>query len=40
MLTRLEADDWWDTTDGTQYGHEEDEYTEHYDDYYEQQEHQ
>ncbi len=35
MLTHLEADDWGDTTDGTQYGHEEKhECTEHYDDSY------
>jgi hypothetical protein len=45
MLTRLEADDWRDTTDGTQYEQEDHGYTEHYDDsydhdYQEHQEHQ
>jgi hypothetical protein len=40
MLTRLEADDWGDTADGTHYGQEEHEYTEHYAESYEQQEHQ
>ena len=32
MLTRLTADDWGDTTDGTQYEHEDQEYTEQYGD--------
>ena len=44
MLTRLEADDWGDTTDGTQYEQEGHGYTEHYGesydhDYQEHQEH-
>ena len=34
MLTRLTADDWGDTTDGTQYEHEDQEYTEQYGDSY------
>jgi hypothetical protein len=38
MLTRLEADDWGDTADGTHYVQEEHEYAEHYDISYEQQE--
>ncbi len=42
MLTRLEADDWGDTTDGTRYEQEDHGYTEHYDDSYDHnyQEHQ
>ncbi len=42
MLTRLEADDWGDTTDGTQYEQEDHGYTEHYDKSYDHvyQEHQ
>ena len=31
MLTRLEADDWGDSTDGTQYEQEDHGYAEHYD---------
>jgi hypothetical protein len=38
MLTRLEADDWGDTADGTHYVQEEHEYAEHYDESYEEQE--
>ena len=34
MLTRLEADDWGDTTDGTQYEQEDHGYTEQYDESY------
>ncbi len=34
MLTRLEADDWGDSTDGTQYEQEDHGYAEHYDDSY------
>ncbi len=34
MLTCLEADDWGDITDGTQYEQEDHGYTEHYDDAY------
>ncbi len=42
MLTRLESDDWGDTTDGTQYEQEDYGYAEHYDDSYDHdyQEHQ
>ena len=44
MLTRLEADDWGDSADGTQYGQDDHWYTEQYDesydqDYHEDQEH-
>ncbi len=44
MLTRLEADDWGDTADGTQYEQDDHWYTGHYDesydhDYQEHQEH-
>ncbi len=34
MLTRLEADDWGDSADGTQYEQEDHGYAEHYDDSY------
>ncbi len=34
MLTRLEADDWGDTADGTQYEQDDHWYTEHYDESY------
>ena len=34
MLTRLEADDWGDTTDGTQYGQDDHWNPEHYDESY------
>ena len=42
MLTRLTTDDWGDTTDGTQYEQEDQEYTEQYGDSYDHnyQEHQ
>ncbi len=42
MLTRLEADDWGDTTDDTRHGQEDQGYVEHYDDSYDHnyQEHQ
>jgi hypothetical protein len=38
MLTRLEADDWGDTAEGTYYVQEEHEYAEQYDTSYEQHE--
>ncbi len=34
LLTRLEADDWGDTADGTQYGQDDHWNTEHYDESY------
>ncbi len=40
MLTRLEADDWGDTADGTQYEQDDHWYTEHYDESYDQDYHE